>query len=90
MIDSTKLARRGTIWHRFSKWFCDNVNFCHGYKYDEYDEEGNPVEKQENKVYNFFYKYWLWPYYQTDCICCNTVRGLIYGVVLGWLLGRLL
>lgn len=61
------------------KWFINNVNWCHGYYY-------NGDEKPENKIYNFFYKYWLFPFEQNDCICCNTVRGLIYGFLLGLLL----
>lgn len=90
MIDTTKVPQKGSLKYALTKWFCDKLNFCHGAFYDEYDAEGNPVEKPENKVYNFFYKYWLWPFEQTGCACCNTVRGLIYGAILGWLMGRLL
>lgn len=90
VIDTTQMPEKSSWKYRFTKWFCDNVNVCHGFKYDEYDALGNPVEKPENKIYNFFYKYWLWPFVQTDCICCNTVRGLIYGAVIGFILGKLL
>lgn len=90
MIDSTKIPPEGTWRYRFSKWFTDNINWCHGAYYNEYDEQGNPVDKPDNKIYNFFYKYWLWPYIQTDCICCNTVRGVIYGVVIGWVMGKII
>lgn len=90
MIDTTKTPASGTVFYKFVKWFCDNVNFCHGVRYDEFDSDGNPIEKPDNKVYNFFYQYWLWPFQQTGCICCNTVRGLLYGLIVGFILGRLL
>lgn len=89
MIDSTKMPEKGSRKYRFTKWFVDNINFCHGYRFDEYDADGNPVEKPENRVYTFFYTYWLWPFIQTGCVCCNTVRGLIYGGLAGFILGYL-
>lgn len=88
MIDSTRVPEKGTLKYKFNKWFVNNINWCDGYKYDEYDEAGNPVEKSENKIYNFFYTYWLWPYIQTGCACCNTVRGLIYGGIIGFIVGK--
>ena len=66
--------------YKFVKWFTENINWCHGYYYDSL------TPKPENHLYNFFYKYWLFPFKQNDCICCNTVRGLIYGFILGALL----
>lgn len=90
MIDSTQVPENGTKKYKFTKWFVDNLNFCHGYRFDEYDENGNPVEKPDNKLYNFFYKYWLWPFQQTGCACCNTVRGLIYGIIIGFVVGKFL
>ncbi len=84
MIDSTKIVfEKGTWKYRLAAWFINNVNFCHGLRID-----GTP--KPDNKVYNAFYKYWLWPFQQTDCICCNTVRGLLYGFAAGFLLRGLL
>lgn len=83
MIDSTVIPPEGTWRYKFRSWFIDNVNFCHG-------QTASGVDKPENKLYNWFYKYWLWPYAQTDCLCCNTVRGLIYGAVLGFVIGKLL
>lgn len=72
---------------KFKAWFVNKVNFCEGYFYKQFDSDGNPVEKPENKTYNWFYKYWLWPCKQTDCLCCNSVRGLIYGLILGYIIG---
>lgn len=83
MIDSTLVPDRKSWRYKFNRWFVNHINFCHGYYYDTSDE------KPQNKIYNFLYKYWLWPFEQTDCLCCNTVRGLMYGAVLGYLLGRL-
>lgn len=70
--------------YKFVAWFCNNVNFCHGWLYD------SDIEKPANKVYDFFYKVWLFPFKQNDCICCNTVRGLLYGGLIGYIIGSLL
>ena len=70
--------------YRFVNWFCDNINFCHEYYY------GTDTPKPENRVYNILYEYWSFPFEQPDCICCNTVRGLIYGGIIGFILGRLI
>lgn len=68
-------------WLRFKEWFVNNVNWCEGYYY------GTDKPKPENKIYNWFYKYWLFPWKQNECLCCNTVRGVIYGFVLGVIAG---
>lgn len=83
MIDPWQ-PKPGTIGYRLVKFFCDHINFCEGFYY------GTDTEKPENKLYSWFYKYWLWPFNQNDCMCCNTVRGLIYGAVIGFLFGRIL
>lgn len=79
LLDTPK-PEPGTRWYRFCEWFCNRVNFCEGYYY------GTDVPKPENKLYNFLYSVWLFPFSQNDCICCNTVRGIIYGFILGGLL----
>lgn len=75
--------------HRFKKWFVDNINWCEGEYYGESDESGNPIAKPENKIYNWFYEHWLWPWEQNDCVCCNTVRGIAYGIIIGFIAGVL-
>ncbi len=80
----TPKPKPGTWAYKFVAWFCDNVNFCHGWLYD------SDIEKPANKVYDFFYKVWLFPFKQNDCICCNTVRGLLYGGLIGYIIGSLL
>lgn len=71
-----------TVRGKMLRWFINNVNFCSDY----YDG----TEKPSNPVYDFFWKYWLFPFAQTGCVCCNTVRGVLYGfiagVAIGWLL----
>lgn len=74
-------VKKGTRLYRIVKWFVDNLNWCEGYYYDEFTEKDGelvPVPKPENKVYNWFYEHWLWPWKQTGCVCCNTVRGMMY------------
>lgn len=83
LLDTPKPAQ-GTIAYRLCKFFVDHINFCEGVYY------GTTIDKPENPLYNFFYKYWLFPFRQNDCICCNTVRGLLYGGIVGYILGSLL
>lgn len=68
---------------RFKQWFIDNINWCEA-KYSD------GRDKPENRVLNWFYEHWLWPWDQNDCLCCNTTRGLIYGLVMGMIIGGLL
>lgn len=68
---------------KFKAWFVNKINFCENYFY------GTDIPKPPNKIYDWFYEHWLWPYEQTDCVCCNTVRGLIYGFILGYIIGGL-
>ena len=74
----------GTWGYKFCKWFSDTFVFCHGEYY------GTDIPKPENKVYNIIYKYWTWPFVNPGCECCSAVRGLIYGSILGFILGGLL
>lgn len=84
MIDSSKVSfPEGTIRAWLLKQFINQVNFCHGEFYDG-------VEKPVNKLYDWLYEHWLYPFKQTDCVCCNTVRGLMYGAIIGFVLGVLL
>lgn len=67
---------------RLKAFFLNRINFCHGYYYPS--EEPKP----QNLVYDFFYRNWLRPWKQNDCLCCNAVRGLIYGLIIGIFMGR--
>lgn len=76
--------KEGTLSYRLVAFFVNRINFCEGVYY------GSGIDKPSNPLYEFFYKYWLFPFVQNDCICCNTVRGLMYGAVAGYLLGAYL
>lgn len=78
LIDTSIQPPKNSRRYKFYAWFCEHVNFCMGTTYDGVDKPSNPV-------YDWFYKYWLFPFEQTGCACCNTVRGLIYGFILGLL-----
>lgn len=83
MIDTTKIQLpEGSIRQKLMWVFIDHINFCHG-------EFHNGVDKPVNKVYDWCYEHWLYPFKQTDCLCCNTIRGLLYGGVIGFILGVL-
>lgn len=73
-----------TLWYRFKEWFVNNINWCEGYYY------GTDTPKPENRVLNWFYRHWLWPWKQNDCMCCNTVRGVIYGFIVGFVAALIL
>lgn len=90
LIDTSVRPPEGTWRYKFCRWFCDIWNFCHGVYFDRVDSSGMPVDKPDNKLYDWFYTYWLFPFKQNDCICCNTVRGLIYGAIVGFITGSLL
>lgn len=75
-------SNKETFLGRAVIFFIDHVNFCSDY--------ADGSEKPENRVYEFFRTYWLFPFKQTGCPCCNAVRGLIYGFVLGLIIGGIL
>lgn len=65
---------------KVKEFFVNNINWCEGHYYK------SDKEKPDNKVYDFFYNHWLFPFAQNGCLCCNTVRGLIYGIIIGLML----
>jgi hypothetical protein len=67
------------MWCKLKHWFQWNVNFC--------VHEVDGVEKPENKLYNFIYKYYFWPLENPNCICCTGIRSIVYGLIIGVLLG---
>lgn len=92
LIDSSRICFTPNTWkYKLYKWFNNNVNWCSGVLYGSRSE--NPeilLDKPDNKLYDWFYTYWLFPFKQNDCICCNAVRGLIYGAIAGFITGSLL
>ena len=83
LLDTPK-PKRGTLAYKFVAFFVNNMNICEGFFYD------SNIDKPRNLVYEFLYKYWLFPFKQNECICCNAVRGLIYGLIVGIILGRII
>lgn len=79
----TPHPKPGTLGYKFCKWFSDNINWCEGYYY------GTEIPKPDNKLYNIIYKYWTWPFVNPGCECCSATRGVIYGAIVGFILGRL-
>lgn len=92
LIDTSVRPEPGTWKYKVCRWFCNNINWCHGTYYDQifFRNQIFYIDKPENKLYEWFYMYWLFPFKQTGCLCCNTVRGLLYGGIIGFILGRLL
>lgn len=93
LIDTSVRPEPGTWKYKVCEWFCNHINFCMGYWYSPEKNSENEeifVDKPDNRVYDWFYTYWLFPFKQTGCACCNTVRGLIYGAIIGFILGKLI
>lgn len=84
MFINTPSPEPGTWKYRLVEWFVNKVNFCEGVYYR------TDIAKPVNKVYDWFYEHWLWPFKQNDCLCCNTVRGVLYGIIVGVVAGVLL
>ena len=80
----TPQPKPGTMGYKFCQWFVDNINWCEGYYY------GTDTPKPENKLYSVLWEYWLFPFKNNGCACCIGTRSLVYGLVLGFILGRLL
>lgn len=77
---STPQPKQGTRWYRFCEWFVNHINWCEGYYYR------TETPKPENKLYNFLWKYWLFPFENNGCACCIGTRAFVYGFILGGLL----
>lgn len=80
----TPKPKKGTLSYKLVEWFSNNINWCEGNWY------GTDVAKPDNKVWDFLYTYWLFPFKQNECLCCNTTRGVFYGTIFGFILGKLL
>lgn len=68
------------------KWvvnfFLDHINFCHPVLHTGED-------KPESLFYNLYCKL-FWPIPEKGCWCCGSVRGIMYGVLLGIVIGYLI
>lgn len=80
----TPKPKPGTFWYKVCQFFVNNINWCEGWYYD------SDTPKPPNKLYDFLFTYWLFPFKNNACLCCNTTRGVFYGLVLGFILGKIL
>jgi len=70
------------MWQMIKAFFIDHINWCH------------PVNsKGQEKESTLFYEYWcklFWPipWMEAPCWCCASVRGVIYGLIVGAIYGR--
>ena len=67
------------LWTKAKNFFLDNINWCHKTR-----------STGEEKPMTWFYEIWCWifwpiPWMDEPCWCCASVRGVIYGVLLGLL-----
>lgn len=64
------------------KWFfLEHINWCH-----PVDRNGN--EKKPTLFYRFYcVLFYPIPWQDQPCWCCASARGLLYGIILGLLLG---
>ena len=66
-----------TLWKKAKDFFLDHINWCH-------PTLSNGEEKEPTAFYNFWcWLFWPIPWMDEPCWCCASVRGVIYGVILG-------
>lgn len=68
-----------TLWTKAKNFFLDHINWCH-----------KTLSTGEEKPMTWFYEFWCWifwpiPWMEEPCWCCASVRGVIYGILLGLL-----
>lgn len=70
---------------KLKNFFLDYINWCHP-----------TYSNGEEKKVTWFYTFWCWcfwpiPWMDDPCWCCASVRGMMYGFVMGlvaaWLWG---
>lgn len=77
--------RMNRLWYELKWFFLEKLNWCH------------PVDRHGNdKPETLFYKIYCWAFWPIPwmepqpCWCCASVRGLAYGVIIGFGLGYLI
>lgn len=78
--------RKFTDYYTDLKWFfLEKINWCH-----PTDRNGN--EKKPSLFYNIYcYIFWPIPWMKPEpCWCCASVRGIVYGLIIGYLIGHYL
>ena len=73
------------LWKRAKAFFIDHINWCH-------PTNSDGSEKAPSRFYDAWcWVFWPIPWMDEPCWCCASVRGVIYGIILGvfgyWLIG---
>lgn len=72
-----------TLVQKIKWWFLEQVNWCH-----PTDRDGN--EKPKTLFYTAYcFLFWPIPWQDTPCWCCASVRGIMLGLIFGFLAGYL-
>ena len=79
------MKKLNKIWYECKWFFLEKINWCH-------PTDRNKKEKPTSWVYTvtcwaFYPIPWMEP---QPCWCCASVRGLIYGIIIGLGLGYLI
>jgi hypothetical protein len=65
------------MWKIIKAWL-RRFNWC-----EPLDPEGE--DKPESRLYDFYCRlFWPIPWQEQPCWCCASVRGIIYGLIVGW------
>lgn len=65
------------MYTKLKNFFLDHINFC-------YPKKSDGADKPQTWWYHFYRAlYWPIPQQDTPCWCCASIRGIIYGILLG-------
>ena len=78
-------AKLNKLWYETKWFFLEKINWRH-----PVDRQGKA--KPQSRFYTIYcWLFWPIPWMEpAPCWCCASVRGLIYGLILGFSLGYLL
>ena len=74
-----------SLWNKAKAFFIDHINWCH-------KTNSDGTEKEPTLFYDLWCAlFWPIPWMDEPCWCCASVRGVIYGILLGvgisWIFG---
>lgn len=73
--------------------FMNYINWCNGYVWKVIDMKAveTNAPKPDNKLWSWIWNHWLWPWSmdEVECQCCRMIRGVMYGVVIGFIIGAI-
>lgn len=75
------------LWKHIKKWAID-VNFCHSTDSNgEAKVVTGSIDRAINKFIGFYRMlFWPIPTMEEPCWCCASVRGIVYGYIIGCLM----